>query len=136
MERMLAPFADRIYALTRIVVGFFFTCHGAQKILGLFGGPHPDMPQGMVWFVGLIELVGGALVAVGLQAGAAAFLCSGLMAGAYFLVHQKEGALPIVNHGELAAVYSWVFLMIASRGSGVWSLDAARGAAPAGDPAA
>ena len=130
MNRVLGRYEPQLFALTRIVVGFLFTCHGMQKLLGLFGGPHPDMPTGLVYFVGSIELVGGALMAVGLFARPAAFLCSGLMAFAYFLAHQKDGALPIQNHGELAAVYSWVFLYIAARGAGTWSFDAARSPTP------
>lgn len=127
MPSFLTPFSDRIYAVFRIVVGFLFACHGAQKIFGLFGGPHPDMPEPMVWAAGLIELVGGALVAVGLFGGWAAFVCSGQMAVAYFMVHQKDGLLPIQNHGDLAVLYSFAFLLIAARGSGAWSVDESRG---------
>jgi putative oxidoreductase len=67
---------------------------------------------------------------VGFAAGPAAFLCSGTMAVAYFMVHQPQALLPLHNKGELAAIYSFVFLLIASRGSGVWSVDAARGGRP------
>ncbi|MGH7293238.1 MAG: DoxX family protein, partial [Myxococcota bacterium] len=70
-------------------------------------------------------LVGGALIAIGLRAGWAAFICSGTMAVAYFLAHQPQAALPIQNQGELAVVYCWMFLYIASRGSGALSVDAA-----------
>jgi putative oxidoreductase len=86
------------------------------------------MPTPLLWLSGGIELVGGALVMVGFCAGWAAFLCSGLMAGAYFLVHQANGLLPIQNGGEPAALYSFVFLWIAVKGSGTWSIDASRGA--------
>ena len=123
MERVLGRYGDTIYGVVRIVVGFLFMCHGLQKIFGLFGGPHPDMPGGMVWFVGLIELIGGGLIMVGLFAGSAAFLGSGLMAGAYFVVHQAQGPLPIANHGELAALYCWIFLLIATSGNGIWALS-------------
>jgi len=126
MQHYLAGYGTQIYALVRVVAGFLFSCHGMQKILGLFGGAPAEMPMGLVWFVGLIELLGGILVAVGLFASSAAFLCSGLMAFAYFLVHQKQGLLPIQNHGELAALYAWTFLYIASRGSGIWSVDSMR----------
>jgi len=122
----LKGFSEQIYGLLRIVAGFFFTCHGAQKLFGLFGGPHPDLPAAMAWFAGAIELGTGVLIMIGLAAGPAAFLASGLMAGAYFMVHQGSGLLPIENHGELAALYSFVFLFIAARGSGVLSVDAAR----------
>ena len=96
MTAFLSPHEDRIYAAFRIVAGFMFTCHGAQKIFGAFGGA-PDMPAPMLWLSGGIELVGGALVMVGFFAGWAAFLCSGLMAFAYFLAHQTNGLLPIQN---------------------------------------
>jgi putative oxidoreductase len=119
----LIPHAERIYALMRIVTGFFFVCHGAQKIFGLFGGVPPGAPPFVVWGAGSIELIGGALVALGLFTRAAAFVCSGCMAVAYFLVHQREGLLPIQNHGEPAALYAWVFLYIAAHGPGPWSLD-------------
>ncbi|HZR83506.1 MAG TPA: DoxX family protein [Candidatus Binatia bacterium] len=125
MERVLGRYSEETYALLRIVVGFLFACHGAQKLLGFFGGM-ADIPPGIRWIAGPIELVGGILIAVGLAASWAAFLASGLMAFAYFLAHHRmETPLPIQNRGELAVVYAWVFLYIASRGSGVWSVDAA-----------
>ena len=130
MERVLGRYGDTIYGVMRIVVGFLFMCHGLQKIFGLFGGPHPDMPGGMVWFVGLIELIGGGLIMIGLFAGSAAFLGSGLMAGAYFVVHQAQGPLPIVNDGEPAVLYCWIFLLIAAKGSGALSIDASRAPQP------
>jgi putative oxidoreductase len=77
---------------------------------------------GLIWVAGLIELVGGLCVATGFQAAIAAFLCSGQMAVAYFMAHQGRALFPIQNGGELAALYSFVFLYIATRGSGIWSL--------------
>ncbi len=126
MPAFLKPHEERIYAALRIVTGFLFACHGAQKVLGLFGGPHPDLPTAMVWAAGLIELAGGALIALGFQTRWAAFICSGQMAVAYFLVHQGRGLFPIENGGESAALYSFVFLFIAATGPGIWSLDAKR----------
>jgi putative oxidoreductase len=120
----LARWVEPIYALLRIVVGFLFLCHGVQKIL--MGGPPPQMPAGLFWAAAAIETATGALVMLGLFGGWAAFLASGTMAVAYFMVHQKDGLLPIQNKGELAALYSWIFLFIAARGSGLWSVDAAR----------
>jgi len=110
----------------RMVVGALFACHGAQKLFGLFGGVPPEAPTAIVWTAGPIELVGGAMVAVGFKAGWAAFVCSGLMAAAYFIAHQSRGLLPIENGGELAVLYCFVFLFVSARGSGVWSVDAAR----------
>jgi putative oxidoreductase len=120
-------YAPQVYALFRIVVGFLFLFHGAQKVLGMFGGmgggtaPMMSMP----WIAGVIELVGGILVMVGLFTRVAAFICSGEMAAAYFMVHQPQGTWPIQNQGELAAVYCFAFLYIAARGAGLWSADAA-----------
>jgi putative oxidoreductase len=124
----LEPFQDRIYALLRVMTGLLFLQHGLQKIFGLFGGRPAEAPPAINWSAGSIELVGGTLVAVGLFAGPAAFLCSGTMAVAYFLAHwgQSGEFFPILNHGELSILYSWVFLLIAAKGSGVWSVDAVR----------
>jgi len=128
MRPILASQERWIYAITRILVGVLFACHGAQKVLGMFGRVGP--PGGLIWTAGVIELVGGGLVAVGLLASWAAFVCSGEMGVAYFMAHQPAGLLPIMNKGELAALYSLVFLVIAARGSGPWSIDAVL----AGDP--
>jgi putative oxidoreductase len=110
----------------RIVVGFLFLCHGAQKILGLLGGVDGEGATTPLFsqygVAGLIELVGGLAIALGVFTGWAAFLSSGLMAVGYFLAHQPAGALPIQNRGELAAVYAFLFLYIAARGAGAWSL--------------
>ncbi len=126
MERWLGKFTDLFYAALRIVAGAMFACHGAQKLLGVFGGPKLSGDPKML-AAALIELLGGALIAVGLAAGWAAFLASGEMAFAYFMVHAKGSFWPILNHGELAVLYCFVFLFVAARGSGTISLDAAFG---------
>jgi putative oxidoreductase len=126
MTAFLGRYQRHIYAAMRIVVGFLFTCHGLQKIFGLFGGLPADAPAFVVWVAGGIELVGGAMVLVGFQTRWAAFLCSGLMAFAYFLAHHSlSNPFPIQNKGELAALYSFVFLYISVKGSGIWSIDRA-----------
>lgn len=126
MEKVLGRYADATYALMRIVLGALFACHGGQKILGLFGGMPPGVPEPVRWIAGLIELIGGLMIAVGFQASLAAFLASGLMAFAYFLAHHSGDApLPIQNKGELAVIYSWVFLYMSTRSAGIWSVDAA-----------
>jgi putative oxidoreductase len=122
---LLARYEPQIYAVLRIVSGFMFIFHGCQKVLGMFGGQRMPLAS-LAGVAGLIELVGGILIMIGLAAGIAAFLASGEMAVAYFMVHQKDGLWPIQNHGELAALYAFVFLYIAARGSGIWSVDAAR----------
>jgi putative oxidoreductase len=123
MTRAGGAISDLLYALMRIVVGLLFACHGAQKLLGVFGG-HGIPKDHLMLAAGIIELVGGALVALGLWAGYAAFVTSGQMAVAYFLVHAKNGFWPILNKGELAVLYCFVFLYIASRGAGPLSVDA------------
>jgi putative oxidoreductase len=129
----LAPHADKIYAAFRIMAGLLMLQHGCQKLLGWFGGiPEGAMPAPLLYGVGSIEFFAAALVALGLFAAPAAFLLSGTMAFAFVLGHvlrdPSHSVIPIVNHGELAALYSWAFLMIAAKGSGIWSVDAARGA--------
>jgi putative oxidoreductase len=113
--------------LLRIVVGFLFFCHGAQKMLGWFAEPGaarmaPAFP-GMMWFAGVLELVGGGLIALGLLTRPVAFLLSGEMAVAYFMAHAPHGWIPLVNHGELAVLYSFVFLFFAAHGGGPYSID-------------
>jgi putative oxidoreductase len=122
----LGKYADEIYALMRIVAGFMFSVHGVQKIFGVL--TENEIAVGsQLWFGGLIELVCGVLVMVGFQTRWAAFLSSGTMAVAYFQFHWKfqfsAAILPVVNHGELAALYAFVFLYIASRGGVMWCLD-------------
>jgi putative oxidoreductase len=131
MEPFLGQYSPHLYAVMRIVVGLLFACHGAQKLFGLFGGV--DQRGGtapllsMFGLAGIIELVGGLLILAGFMTGYAAFIASGEMAGAYFTAHFPRGFWPILNTGELAALYCFVFLYIASRGAGVWSVDQARG---------
>ncbi|WP_375756943.1 DoxX family protein [Corallococcus exercitus] len=129
----LRPHTERIYALLRIMAGLMFMQHGLQKLFGLFGGVPPGAPAFVVYGAGIIEFLGGALVALGLFAGPAAFICSGTMAFAFFLGHVVPNGgnlIPIANQGELAALYCFVFLYIAARGSGIWSVDGARRGTP------
>ncbi len=118
-------YAPTTYALFRIVIGFLFLCNGLQKMFGLFGGPAAPMGS-LPGVAGIVETICGLLVMLGLVTKLAAFLASGEMAVAYFLVHQPLGALPIENMGERAAFYSFAFLYIASRGPGIWSIDSFR----------
>ncbi len=100
-------------------------CHGGQKVFGMFGAEHTPPLGSLVGVGGLIELVGGFLVAFGLFGSLAAFVLSGQMAVAYFMMHAGTGPkfFPIVNKGELAVLYCFVFLFIACHGSGIFSLD-------------
>ena len=122
MEGILGRFAPYIYALLRIVSGLLFACHGAQKVFGVFGGHQvPIMSQ--FGLAGAIELVGGVMIAAGIFASLAAFICSGEMAVAYFQQHAPGGLLPLQNGGELAVLYCFVFLYVAARGNGTLSVQ-------------
>lgn len=115
--------APRILGVTRILAGILFASHGAQLVLGVFGGVPPGAPAGLIWTAGPIELAGGVLIAVGLFSRSAAFVCSGLMAFAYFIGHAPHGFWPTMNGGELAILYCWLFLYVAAQGPGAWALD-------------
>lgn len=134
----LAQWAPHILAITRILAGTMFASHGAQKVLGAFGGVPPGAPTWIIWIAGPLELAGGILLALGLFTRVTAFVCSGLMAVAYFYGHARQGFWPKVNQGELAVLYCWLFLYLSARGPGAWALDnlwrrgAGRGASRAG----
>ena len=119
-------YAPTTYALFRIVFGFLFLCIGLQKTMGMFGGQIPPL-MSLQGAAGVIETAGGLLIMVGFLTRYAAFISSGEMAVAYFLVHQAIGPLPIVNMGERAVLFCFAFLYIASRGAGKLSLDDAMG---------
>lgn len=121
MQNPLNRYLDLIYAALRIVTGFLFAQHGAQKLFGLLEGQQATAPRMLV--AGTIEFFGGILILLGLFAAVAAFLASGLMAFAYFLAHAPQGFWPILNRGELAALYCFLFLFMAAHGSGRYSLD-------------
>jgi putative oxidoreductase len=113
----------RILGIFRVLAGVMFACHGAQKILGAFGGIPPEHMNALTRTAGIIELVGGALIALGLFTRPAAFLCSGLMAFAYFIGHAGQGFFPKANGGEPAVLYCWIFLYFAAQGPGAFALD-------------
>jgi len=121
MMNFLSAYTAQSYALMRIVAGFLFLWHGTQKLIGF--PPGGEMPAFIKWVAGSIELFGGVLVMLGLFTRPAAFLCSGLMAAAYWMAHGTNALLPILNKGELAALYCFVFLLISTKGPGIWSLD-------------
>lgn len=126
MSGFLGRYSTYIYAILRIVSGFVFMLHGAQKFFGYPPTPpgSPAPPLDMLMTVGAgIELIGGFLILIGFFAGIAAFIASGMMAVAYFMAHQPMGAWPPTNGGDAAVLYCFIFLYIAARGSGVWSVD-------------
>jgi putative oxidoreductase len=115
-----------LLSVLRIMAGFLFIVHGTQKLfavpIGMPGGPVPL--QSLVGAAGVIETIGGALLLVGLLTRPTAFILSGEMAVAYFMQHAPGGFWPIVNQGELAALYCFLFLYFSAAGAGPWSLDA------------
>ena len=129
LTRLLAPRAELVYALLRIIAGLMFAFHGLQKLTGILAENQPPVGS-QVWFGGVIELVCGSAMAVGAFTTWAAFLASGTMAVAYIQFHWKfaldENFLPGVNHGETALLYSFLFLYIACKGAGPLSVDSSR----------
>ena len=130
MKTMLDQHKDTAYALLRIVAGFLFLCHGAQKLFGVMGGTQREL-MSLMGLAGVIEFFGGLAILAGFMTGIAAFISSGQMAVAYFMAHQfradEAGAMlgwfPIENRGELAVLYCFLFLFIAMKGAGKWSVD-------------
>jgi putative oxidoreductase len=126
MPAFMRDYETQTYALLRIVAGLLFLWHGASKLVG-FPVPVPEAPTFVLYVAGPIELFGGVLVMIGLFTRWSAFLCSGLMAAAYWMAHGTKALFPLQNGGELAALYCFVFLFLAARGAGIWSVDAIRG---------
>lgn len=129
LETTLGRLRPHLLSVLRIVAGLLFLQHGTAKYLGFpalqqFANVSPTTPSGIA---GLFELIGGALIVIGLFTRPAAFLCSGLMAAAYFMVHAGKSFYPIANGGELAVLYCFVFLYIFVAGPGPLSVDALRG---------
>jgi putative oxidoreductase len=123
MKAPLARFHDPIYSALRIVAGLLFMMNGAQKLFGAFGGRQVADLSSMQGAAGIIEFGAGLLIMVGLWGGIAAFIASGEMAFAYFIVHAPQGGWPIQNNGQLSVLFCFIFLFVAIRGSGVLSVD-------------
>jgi putative oxidoreductase len=127
LPRLLAPLTEAAFTLMRVVVGLMFAFHGVQKIFGVLTEKPPAVGS-QLWIGGMIELVGGFLIAAGLLTTWAAFLASGQMAVAYIQFHWKldfgQRFFPAINKGESALLYCLVFFFVACHGGGRWSLDA------------
>lgn len=126
----MQAYTNQTYALLRIMTGLLFIWHGMHKLFSFPAVPHMDgmkPPLDVVYIGGPIELIGGLLVMVGLFTRWTAFLCSGLMAVAYWRFHGTQAFFPIVNMGETAILFCFAFLFISANGGGIWSMDAARG---------
>ncbi|MDP8915629.1 MAG: DoxX family protein [Pseudomonadota bacterium] len=119
-----ARWAPLVLSILRIVAGLLFLEHGTQKLLGFPAGEGPP-PEVMTlpWFAGVIELVAGALITGGLLTRAAAFIASGEMAFAYWMAHAPQSPFPVLNGGDAAILYCFVFLYLAAAGGGPWSID-------------
>jgi putative oxidoreductase len=121
---LLKPFAPQLLSLLRFMSGLLVLQHGTAKYLNLPAGPMNNAsPMTMSGAAGLIELIGGVLLVIGLFTRPAAFILSGMTAVAYFYAHAPRGFFPILNAGELAALYCFVFLYLAAAGAGPLSLD-------------
>lgn len=123
MKKFIGNYAPEIFAILRIIAGLMFMLHGAQKLFGYPGDGQTVEIASMMGIAGIIEFFGGLLIAMGLFASIAAFIASGQMAAAFFIAHFPQGWNPLVNKGELAVLYCFLFLYIAARGAGIWSVD-------------
>ena len=127
MPNLIGRFTPTLHALLRIVAGVLFFQHGLPKLFGGFGTDRaPVELMSQMGLAGVIEVFGGAAIALGFLTGPIAFIASGEMAAAYFLAHAPRGFWPVANGGELAALYCFVFLYFAATGAGKWSIDAMR----------
>lgn len=125
MQKALARFAPYFYVALRIAAGLAFAEHGAQKLFGVLGGQAVALTS-QRGLAGIIEFVGGIMMALGLFTSPVAFIASGEMAWAYFQQHAPRGPWPIQNGGELAVLYCFIFLYLSAVGSGKLSIDSIR----------
>ena len=127
-ENALAPHSPQLLSLLRIMTGLLFLAHGTAK---LFSFPHVEMFDNLeiaslTGVAGILEVVGGTLIAIGLFTRPVAFILSGQMAVAYFMAHAPQKFFPILNGGESAILFSFIFIYLAAAGAGPWSVDTAR----------
>lgn len=123
LEDRVQSYSPHVLSIVRIVVALLFFEHGSAKLLGFPStGSMPDAFT-LIWFAGAIELAGGALLAAGFYTRVSAFVMSGQMAFAYFLSHAPRDFFPILNRGDGAILYCFIFLYIAFAGGGAWSVD-------------
>ena len=124
IDSLQTTWAPRLLSVLRLIAGFLFIAHGTQKLFNYPVSANGAAPLvSMIGLAGILEVGGGVLIMAGLFTRVTAFILSGLMAAAYFMVHAPAGFLPLVNNGELAVIYSFLFLYLAAAGGGIWSLD-------------
>ena len=125
-DSFFSKWAPRVLSILRIIAGFLLLQHGLQKLFGFPAGPQPQPTPplfSLMGFTGMLEFLGGLLLMVGLFTRPVAFILSGLMAVAYFMAHAPGGFWPVLNKGELAVIYCFVYLYFSVAGGGEWSLD-------------
>jgi len=130
MDRFTGRYSPYLFAILRIVSGLLFAMHGSQKLFGWPGDKPLVEIASMMGFAGIVELVGGLLIAIGFLTSFAAILASIQMLVAYFMAHAPQGGIPLLNQGELALLYCFLFLYIAAHGAGIWSVDGSRKSVP------
>jgi putative oxidoreductase len=125
LDLFYVRWTPRLLSVLRIILGFLFIPHGAQKLFGFMAPPQWSTPPvfSLIALAGALEFFGGLLILLGLFTRPVAFILSGLMAVAYFMVHSPGGFLPLQNKGELAVIYCWLFLFFCVAGGAAWSLD-------------
>ncbi len=124
MRAFLAPWSPQLLSILRIITGFLFIAHGTQKWFSFPEPPaQPTQLMSLIGAAGTLEVVGGALMILGFFTRPVAFVLSGLCAFAYFIAHSPQGFWPLLNRGELAVLYCFVFLYFSATGGGPWSLD-------------
>jgi len=125
LASLCQQWAPRLLSVLRIITGFLFMPHGAQKLFGFLATQPGSTPSllSMVGIGGVLEFFGGLLILLGLFTRPVAFILSGMMAVAYFMAHAPQGFWPLQNGGELAVFYCFVFLYLSAAGGGAWSLD-------------
>jgi len=127
IEHTARRYSPLALTLLRIIAGFLFMPHGAQKLFGWLGGmgetgASASFPN-LIWVAGVLEFFGGLCIVLGVWTRPVAFLLSGMMAAAYFMGHASQGFWPLLNRGELAVLYCFVFLLLAAAGGGPFTVD-------------
>jgi putative oxidoreductase len=124
LDTFYTAWTPRLLSVLRLITGFLFIAHGTQKLFNAPASPMGAAPvASFMGFAGVLEFIGGLLILIGLFTRPTAFILSGMMAVAYFTAHASGGFLPLVNKGELAVLYSFVFLFFSVGGGGAWSVD-------------